>query len=800
MYTDIEFGIAFALCVRFMLEMFELLHTQSLSSLKLKTVPSCSSSLNSKHHALYGQLRYTTQSMQVLATVAMHKYSETEMPQYIICRFPESSKDFLKVAGIDSQLGSPIPGPEVPVTYVSDGPTAVSVCEFSMSMMQPCRRCPTECENVLQSVTLEPGTVAEQQQDDIHSPVPDGEDQGCMNAGPTTRPLSSPLQKLRNAVHKLCFGENLAWQNAVALSAAIISLVAAAVSAAIFTVLGSNILSAVFTCIVTLLATALVLGYSFSYYSQREASIKAGLEGRHASEYLCIESAELEENFDKMCRPLAMSEIAWYNILIIMCDKKFCLSVQKRLQMRALNYAKDTSEFKLWGIEAETDGYSVYQVSGMVKQLKKYANKKLLARRRWLWLLGFSILCGYVLTLPALYSCFFNVDQARDVFVAWVTSFCIVVFNASLIIGVSLAEDAAALAPPGSMGLVALALMFGAGGQVLFINTVSSTDICLHVRQLHFRPLVILFCALTGASITLAARMFAGKLLDYCELRIELLTINQPKTVFTPESGLWKVYQIFKLCPKTAELSPQSNKRLSDLSNVLWERWSIGLGVLILGLAPAVLKTIFAMWQGPKHWEDVKTLESCGVHNGLQRSDQTLWDILPEMILSSVGTTAVLIVLLLSDKDLTSWLRVEDLKLWSALALCTMFAQVTGAVVGVLAASHSCDPQGLTLLLGLVLLCVTLQFLVSVWGSLELDLKLIMLFCRGHEYVPSYQYWWREYEPNAESRQAEDSLIRRPVLENEAESVEEREVRYFQAELERRCSNRMLQGIRNPNA
>ena len=262
-------------------------------------------------------------------------------------------------------------------------------------------------------------------------------------------------------------------------------------------------------------------------------------------------------------------------------------------------------------------------------------------------------------------------------------------------------------------GLSAM-LTYGAIGQIMFTLALSETDVCETIDQYWFR--VVIFCGSLCTSLVLAMRMLLGKLVDYCEMRIELLAIGLgPKFRKAKPPRPVAEWAESKDPLDQAELSFVAARKLKTLTVDLWERWGIGLGVIFLGLLPSVFKLGHAMIQGPE--------------------GESPWEVLPEEIYTMIGTTFVLITLFLSDPDLRGWLNTKDKVMWVSLSLLTLMAEIFGAILGVEAAWRSQNRTMLIPLLGLALLFVTLQLCTCVWMSLMLDLRLVKLVYRGHTYL-----------------------------------------------------------------
>lgn len=203
-------------------------------------------------------------------------------------------------------------------------------------------------------------------------------------------------------------------------------------------------------------------------------------------------------------------------------------------------------------------------VRKMIHMIKGEKNNKLPARLRWLQFLGFYWVVNYCVGYTSVVSC---LGFARHVSstTAGIIIVSTVPFNVSIINSASLDRDAASLAPPGSVFGVSLILIYASAAQGFFTFTLSETDLCDRMNEYMWE--VTTFFILLAMVMWSALRMLVGKLVDYCELRIELLAISK--------------------ADESSKLSLDAATELKKLYGELWERSGFGLAVICLGLLPS---------------------------------------------------------------------------------------------------------------------------------------------------------------------------------------------------------------------
>lgn len=495
--------------------------------------------------------------------------------------------------------------------------------------------------------------------------------------------------------------------------------------AVLCTIRGQQLLAAGFTCIWTGLAAVIARVFSMHYHMMYERTVK-----NEADEALDVGYED-----DPLNRPtrrfetIELHEYRLYNLMPRFLGTGLRKELTDQLHLRALQYASQYSDgdfnseraAEQIGEKDEHGELRIQNVRKMINMIKRDTNANLPARVRWFRFLGFFFLVNYCINFVPVYLCV-AFDTAVSNAAAWTIICGTLFFTVSLVNSASFDRDAAILTPPGSMFNLCAVLAFGGFGQALFTVALSYTDICMRIDE--YWPSVLVFVIFLALTMGLTMRMLLGKLVDFCELRLELLAIGQGtrEAPWVRETGekffdipLGSIDKVFPLTPPAETLSKDAAMKLKVLSGELWERWGIGLGVLFLGLMPSFLKIVFAMWQGSAGEQPI--------------------DVLPEEIFTMMGTMVVLIILLLSDQDLWRWLNTEDLVVWVLLALFTLGAQISGGIFGLQAAWRSEKPSLLVFILVPALLAITVQLSTSVWASLVLDLKLIKLMYRGHTYL-----------------------------------------------------------------
>lgn len=539
----------------------------------------------------------------------------------------------------------------------------------------------------------------------------------------------------------------------------------------LYAIQGKEALAAIFTCVWTGTAAVLVLLVTINNHRKCERSIAKEMTKRIEPPYIVPEDKleGMKEKFES----ISLCEYACFNLFPKPFFTQLRLRITDKLQLRALEYARNYSDdydYFHWKFEdvkkslgwKYESGYRVQNVRKMVNAIKDDSNPALPARIRWInFLARFFLPVTYMINFVPVYSCVKFLEP-----VPWGATGVIiggtVFFTLSLIVSASLDRDAAVLAPPGSMFGVSLVLAFGALGQALFSLALSGTDLCTRMDE-YWVP-VLVFCVFIIATMLLAMRILVGKLVDYCELRLALLSLGQG-----PESGnlirdkhtpLAYIESRYPVRSKGESLNLEAVEKLKDLSGELWERWGIGLGVLFLGLAPSALKLGYAMWQGAE--------------------GESPSEVLPDEIFAMVGTMFVLVILLLSDKDLLRWLNKEDLAIWVVLSLLTLGSQIFGAVLGLEATWRSTTPKRIVFILVPALFAVSVQLCACVWSALVLDLKLIKLMYRGHTYVSKTAL--RRLKRNTKEYKAPlDGLDRDPLPKDDYESDSDNEEEEQQA-------------------
>lgn len=464
-----------------------------------------------------------------------------------------------------------------------------------------------------------------------------------------------------------------------------------------FAALGEQTVAGIFTCVWHLAVSAAVIGHTMQYHNHQEAEVQCG---------------------DKM------DFLEFHKCRRTTCPERLRKNVDK-LHVRAVDLARRKTDrngqLEILGLDVPPSDNSMVHlrtledVHAMVNNVKEGHNPNLV-KNRWQWTYSGMLLTCHASSLVPMFSCVLTQEVPATAIVPVIVGIC--VLASSFVFMTQFDREAAILAPVGALWRVSFVLVTGSLGQIQFIIALSATDICEHAPK--YRGSVITFSFIITSTVLLAMRMLLGKLVDYCELRVQLLAFSQHETFWehccaSPNHSLATIYKNYPHQRRTVALDRFAALKLKRLNQSLWENWGIGLGVIILGLVPSFLKIAYAMWFG--------------------QAGPTPSEVLPEEIFVMIGTAGVLITLIATDADLSSWMRIQDLIMLSALVLLILGSQISGAILGMQAAWHSNNSMRIVIVLAIALFMVAVQLITCVWASLNLDLQLIKLMFQGHKYV-----------------------------------------------------------------
>ena len=240
------------------------------------------------------------------------------------------------------------------------------------------------------------------------------------------------------------------------------------------------------------------------------------------------------------------------------------------------------------------------------------------------------------------------------------------------------------------------------------------TDVCEETK-VHYRDKGIVFVVFASIMMFLGMRMYVGKLVDYCELRLELIALGQDELRDSRNGEFLEGRELAKFLSRytgKCYLNQEDKKRLEEATVGINDRWYIGLIVIFLGLAPTVGKLMQTIWEGEQG---------------------NLADLIWEDGPACLSTTAIIVIAILSDRDLKRWMGTFDVLTWIVLAILTLGTQVSGIYFGegIATVDDGRDVDGATAqstraaLIIAVSAFLTAQICTAVWLGVKTDVELM---------------------------------------------------------------------------
>ena len=376
----------------------------------------------------------------------------------------------------------------------------------------------------------------------------------------------------------------------------------------------------------------------------------------------------------------------------------------RQLHLRALFRAQEQkkrlfSDPVKYGTKKKKAILSLEDVQEMVKMVKNTRMENSF-RTRWLRSMLLSVAFNFCLVFVPVYSCAWSETVSQ--IDAWILTACNFVMVCAAVRSAAHDRDAAILGPDrgmwGAIGMHTFAWLCHSS----FVLTLAYTRICDRENISQYWIQVLVFTVSCYLTTILGMFMFLGKVVDYCELRLELVALGQDWS--TIGQGLARFYDGYA---QTAVLPNDVAERLRQVYKGFFERWYIGVAILFLGLAPTCGKIMQTMLEGRKG---------------------NLYDLLWEEVPAFMVSTAVVVITLFSDSDVPNWMGKRDVLTWYAFAVCALATEVSGMIAAQQVSSRFEETVGIFWGLSLGMLFLGGQICTCVWAGLSTDMKLIYMF------------------------------------------------------------------------